>query len=201
MPGVDRAAPRRCVPAAPAPARRGHGSPTGCRPRPGAGDRSGTRPASGVPPATPGSRHRPASPRGVRSARRSGRGRHSCAAHAEACLESVVTEALADRAVGGHHHRALDQLRVLTQQQLPLGIRVGRLAVVRQLPPGSGGLVDHRRQAAQLRGPFQQGFRAGLVVAVVDEGVRHAEAVQPLGRLLAGIAVLQTVDSGAHGHL
>src|SRR3546814_20704088 len=102
---------------------------------------------------------------------------------AEALLEAVVAEALGHDAVVGDHHRAADQLRVFTQQQLQFRLRGRALAVVRQLPPGGGRLVDQRLEAAGLPGPFNQVFRPGVFVAVVDEFVVHAEAVAPLTRL------------------
>src|SRR3546814_2449467 len=70
--------------------------------------------------------------------------------------------------------------------QRPFRLRGRALAVVRQLPPGGGRLVDQRLEAAGLPGPFDQGFRTGFFVAVVDEFVGHAEAVEPLARLAAG---------------
>src|SRR3546814_3512839 len=82
--------------------------------------------------------------------------------------------------------------------QRPFRLRGRALAVVRQLPPGGGRLVDQRLEAAGLPGPFDQGFRAGFFVAVVDEFVGQAEAVEPLARLSAGVAVLQYVPGGGH---
>src|SRR3546814_1981412 len=99
---------------------------------------------------------------------------------AEALLEAVVAEALGHDAVVGDHHRAADQLRVFAQQQLPFRLRGRALAVVRQLPPGGGRLVDQRLEAAGLPGPFDQGFRAGFFVARSEE---HTSELPSLMRI------------------
>src|SRR3546814_16564626 len=117
---------------------------------------------------------------------------------AEALLEAVVAEALCHDAVVGDHHRASDQLRVFTHQQLPFRLRGRALAVVRQLPPGGGRLVDLLLEPAGLPGPFDQGFRTGFFVAVVDDFVGHADAVEPLAGLSAGVAILQSEIGRAH---
>src|SRR5690606_26420530 len=49
---------------------------------------------------------------------------------------------------------------------------------------------------AQFPGPVDQGLRRRLAVAIVDEGMCDAEAVEPLGRLATGVAVLQSVERG-----
>src|SRR5690606_29364760 len=101
--------------------------------------------------------------------------------------------------IRGHHHRPADQLRVFAQQQLPFRVRAGRLAVGRQLPPGGRGLVDHRLPAAELVLPAGKLLRAARVLAVVDELVCDVEALKPLARLAAGVAVLQAIHGGV-GH-
>src|SRR5690606_20027585 len=117
----------------------------------------------------------------------------------ETLLEAVVGETLGDGAVGGHHHRAADQLRILAQQQLPLRIAARPLSALRQLAPGGRGLVDHRLEATERAGPFHQRFRRRLLFPVVDEFVLDPKAVKPPARLPAGIAVLQSVQR-SHGH-
>src|SRR3546814_13476721 len=79
--------------------------------------------------------------------------------------------------------------------QRPFRLRGRALAVVRQLPPGGGRLVDPRLAAAGLPGAFDQGFRTGFFVAVVDEFVGHGEAVAPLAGAAAGVEVLQSVNT------
>src|SRR5690606_11960099 len=197
-PRAGPAAPRRCGRAAPAPARRrrARALPTGCRPRRSAGIRRRSRRGAGVRPPAPGSRRRPASPTAAASVPSPAPApRWSLA---EPLLEAVVAEALADHAVRGHHHRAPHQRRVFAQQQLPLGVGLRRLAHRRQVAPGRRGLVDHGVPAAELRLPFDQRFRRRPVVAVVDEFVVDAEAVEPLARLSAGVAVGQAVESCRH---
>ena len=49
-------------------------------------------------------------------------------------------------------------------------------------------------EGAELRAPRVERLRRLALVAVVDEIVRDAEAVEPLRRLLAGVAVLQTME-------
>src|SRR3546814_5746855 len=48
---------------------------------------------------------------------------------------------------------------------------------------------------SELLLPFDQGRRRLRLLAVVDEGVRDAEAVEPLARLLAHVAVGEAVES------
>src|SRR5690606_11594258 len=91
--------------------------------------------------------------------------RGMASADAEQLLEAVVGEALAEAAVLPDHHRAAHQLRMLAQQQLPLRLAARRLAALRQLAPGGGGLVDQGIEAAGLARPLHQGLRRGLVVA------------------------------------
>src|SRR5690606_26203023 len=118
--------------------------------------------------------------------------------HAEALLEAVVAEALGHHAIVGDDHGAPHQRRMLAQQQVPLRVGAGRLAVGRQVAPGRGRLVDHRVPAAECVAPRLERLRRRLVLPVVDEVVRDAEAVQPLARLAAGVAVGQAVERRRH---
>ena len=75
-----------------------------------------------------------------------------------------------------HHHRATNQCRILLQQQRPLRISAGVLALRQQVAPGGGGLVDQLVPAAELRGPVLERGGGHGVGPVVDEVVRHVEA-------------------------
>src|SRR5690606_19212314 len=151
---------------------------------------------SGVRPRAPGNRRRPASPTAAASTPSPAPApRWSLA---EPLPEAVVAEALADHAVRGHHHRAPHQRRVLAQQQLPLRVRLRRLARRRQAAPGRRGPVDHRVPAAERTAPGKQEPGGLALLAVVDELVGDAEAVEPLARLAAGIAVGEAVECHRH---
>src|SRR5690348_3536061 len=119
----------------------------------------------------------------------------------EQFLEAVVAETDAHHAVGLHHHRAADQRRVFLQQQRPLRIAAGILALRQQVAPGGGGLVDQLLPAAKPRRPVFQRRRRYRVGAVVDEVVRHFEAGEPVARLLAGVAVWKSIQDGVHSPL
>ena len=92
-----------------------------------------------------------------------------------------------------------DQLRIFAQQQLPFRFRARRLAVRRQVAPRGRGLVDHQVPTADLFLPVDQGCRRLRLVAVVDERMRDAEAVEPVARFPAGVAVGEAVE--CHGRV
>src|SRR6185312_3298655 len=116
----------------------------------------------------------------------------------EQLLEAVVAEADVYAGVIEHDDGTADQSGILLEQQRPLRIASRILALRQQIAPSGGRLVDQLLPAAQLPRPFFQRRGWNRIGTEIHERVRHAEPIQPIAGLAAGIAGGEAENRGAH---
>src|SRR5690606_8014457 len=105
----------------------------------------------------------------------------------------LLGEAHCHRAVGPHHQGTSHQGGKLCDQGLPLRIRPGRLALIRQITPSHRGAVHQFFPTTQFGAPARQVARRQRMLTVVGEHGRHTAFLQPLTRLDAGAALGQAI--------
>src|SRR5690606_34308291 len=67
-----------------------------------------------------------------------------------------------------------------------------------EVAPGRAAAVDQCVKPTDRIGPLPEHDRCRRLIAIVDEAMVDAMTIQPLARLAAGVAVVQSVDVDAH---
>ncbi len=112
----------------------------------------------------------------------------------EAKFIRIVREADGYHVIFCYKYRTLDKGRIFFEQQLPFGITARLFSGLRQLPPGSTGLVDQGIPATELARPFFQRSCLDSMVATIDKLKFDIKALQPIAGFFASITIVEAVN-------